>query len=463
MRSVKLWIFPILFSAGVSMAADIGAEVRVVTVDASHRLGRIKAMQDLDNGPLCQRGIVDLSRYYKELGVQYVRLHDVPWTYDNAFDINYVFPKWNADPDRAENYDFAQTDYYLNTITSLNIKVIYRLGYSAEYKTAIHHNGPPASYAKWAKICTQIIRHHNEGWANGQKAGIQYWEIWNEPDGHSFWSGTPEQFYQLYVQTAKAIKQAYPALKVGGPALAGNLEFLDGFLKYCHEHKAPLDFVSWHIYARDPHDVARRAQRVHKLMVQYGYGTAESILDEWNYGPADWKKLFVDPVASRTYFDATQDAFGAAFDATVLADLQDAPVDIATFYSGTTLMWGMFTSSGAPQKPYYAFLAFRRLLDCANRVAVEPAHDPGIAVVSGISNDGKTLRVLMSNTTRETRRVNVRLKGLSWREASYERRTIDGSHDLDVTQTTTIHGLPAALTEEMQGPSVSLITIKLTQ
>ena len=43
-------------------------------------------------------------------------------------------------------------------------------------------------------------------------------------------------------------------------------------------------------------------------------------------------------------------------------DLQDAPVDIATFYSGTTLMWGPFTSSGAPQKPYYPFLEFA---DCS--------------------------------------------------------------------------------------------------
>jgi xylan 1,4-beta-xylosidase len=463
MRSVKLWMLTVLFGTGMGMAADVSSDARVITIDASHHLGRLKAMQDLDNGPLCQRGIVDLSRYYKELGVRYVRLHDVPWTYDNAFDINYVFPKSDADPDREENYDFAQTDYYLNTITSLNIKVIYRLGYSAEYKTAIHHNAPPASYTRWAKICTQIIRHHNEGWAHGQRAGIQYWEIWNEPDGHSFWSGTPEQFYKLYVQTAKVIKQAFPALKVGGPALAGNLEFLEGFLRYCREHKAPLDFVSWHIYARDSHDVARRAQRVHELVVQYGYGAAESMLDEWNYGPADWKKLFVDPGASRTYFDATQNAFGAAFDATVLADLQDAPVNIATFYSGTTLMWGMFTPSGAPQKPYYAFLAFRRLLDCGNRVAVEPAHDPGISVVAGISDDGNTLRILMSNTARETRRVSLSLKGLSWREASYERRTIDTSRDLDITRTTTIHGLPTVFAEEMQGPSVNLITIKAAQ
>lgn len=456
MAKQKFLILCVLMPALVA-GADPG--IQTLIVDATHHVGSIKPMQDLDNGPLCQRGIVDLSRYYKELGVRYVRLHDVPWTYDNAFDINYVFPNWKADPDKAENYDFTQTDFYLNTITSLNIKVIYRLGYSAEYKTAVHHNAPPDSYSKWAKICTQIIRHHNAGWANGQQAGIQYWEIWNEPDGKTFWAGTPEQFYRLYVETAKAIKQTYPSLKVGGPALASNLDFLEGFLKYCHEHKAPLDFVSWHIYTQDPHEVARRAQRVHELMAQYGYSQAESILDEWNFGPSDWKKLFVDPAASRTYFDATQNAYGAAFDATVLADLQDAPLDIATFYSGTTLMWGMFTSSGAPQKPYYAFLAFKRLLDTPKRVAVDASHDPGITAVAGLSEDGRSLRVLISNTTQTTKSFNLQLKGLKAPNSSYEKRVVDGNHDLDVMNSKTLTGSNPSLVEQVAGPSVALLSI----
>jgi xylan 1,4-beta-xylosidase len=461
MQKLNIFLLCLLtpFCVVMPMCMFAEAGVQSLTVDAARSIGRIKAMQDLDNGPLCQRGIVDLSRYYKELGVRYVRLHDVPWTYDNAFDINYVFPNWKADPDKPENYDFTQTDFYLKTITSLDIKVIYRLGYSAEYKTAVHHNAPPDSYSKFAKLCTQIIRHHNEGWANGQKAEIQYWEIWNEPDGKTFWAGSPEQFYRLYVETAKTVKKAYPSLKVGGPALASNLGFLEGFLKYCHEHDAPLDFVSWHIYTQDPHEVARRAQRVHALMTQYGYAKAESILDEWNYGPTDWKKLFVDPAASKTYFDATQNAYGAAFDGTVLTDLQDAPLDIATYYSGTTLMWGMFSSAGVPLKPYYAFLAFKRLLDTPKRVAMESAHDPGITTVAGLSEDGKMLRVMISNTTRETKNLKLQLKGLAAQSRAYERRIVDASHDLDVIGTGTLTGSNPVLSEQITGPSVTLLSI----
>ena len=195
-----------------------------IDVHASQRSGKLRPLQDLDNGPLCQRGIVDLSAYYKQLGVHFVRLHDVPWTYDNALDINYVFPHWDSSADDPNNYDFTQTDFYLNTILALGIKVIYRLGYSAEYKTNVHHNSPPSSNEKFATIARHIVQHHNQGWANGSRDRIQYWEIWNEPDGKGFWSGTPAQYARLYETTAKALKRIDPSLKVGGPALAGDLD-----------------------------------------------------------------------------------------------------------------------------------------------------------------------------------------------------------------------------------------------
>jgi xylan 1,4-beta-xylosidase len=436
------------------------AQSQSFTVDASKTIGKIKPMQDLDNGPLCQRGIVDLTKYYKALGVRWVRLHDVPWTYDNAFDINYVFPRWEADPDQPQNYDFTQTDYYLNTITSQGMGVIYRLGYSAEYKTAVHHNEPPSSYQKFADISAHIIQHHNQGWANGQHDDIRYWEIWNEPDGHGFWAGTPEQYYQLYDVTAKTLKKLYPSLKLGGPALATNLTFLEGFLKYAHEHGTPVDFVSWHIYTPDAAEVVRRANKVRALMVQYGYPNAESILDEWNFGLPNWKNVFVDADASRTYFDAMQSAQGASFDAAVLIGLQDAPVDIATYYSGTTLMWGLFTSAGVPQKPYYAFLAFRQILDSPNRLAVDVPSDGAVKVLAGMSEDKQTVRILMSNPSAASQTLQIKLKDLPWKGPSqYEQQVVNDRYDLQPVGGSQTSSTPL-LEQDVAGQSVVLLTIR---
>ena len=442
------------------------ATTQILSVDASQVTGRIKRVNDVDNGPLCQRGIVDLSPYYKELGIRNVRLHDVPWTYDNVLDINYIFPDWNADPDRPESYDFTQSDYYLKSITDLGINIIFRLGYSAEYKTAVRHNTPPASFDKWADIAAHIVRHYNDGWDHGQRANIKYWEIWNEPDGHSlvFWTGSPEKLYELYATTTRKLKDLDPSLKLGGPAIAGGVPFLEGFLKYEHEHHVPVDFVSWHIYAQHPHQVAQLAGKVHELMAKYDFLSAQSIVDEWNYGPTQWNKLFKDPVASRTYFDSSQNSFGAAFDATVMTDLQDAPVDIATFFSGTTFMWGLFTSSGSPQKAYYSFLAMQRMLETPQRVAVGPSGGENLSALSGMSDDRKTIRILITNLAADKKTVRLRLKGLPWSgKTVYEQKIIDANHDLDKVKSGPVPGTDPSIEAEIDGPSVSLFTIKSAQ
>ncbi|MGA2113877.1 MAG: hypothetical protein ABSH56_03900 [Bryobacteraceae bacterium] len=446
-----------------ALAADSNSPDTHISVDASRVIGRIKALNDVDNGPLCQRGIVDLSRYYKELGVRNVRLHDVAWTYDNVIDINYVFPKWEADSDRPENYDFTQTDYYLNTISSLGINIIFRLGYSAEYKTSIRHNKPPDSYEKWADVCAHIVRHYNHGWANGRRLGIRYWEVWNEPDGQSlsFWASTPDEFYRLYETVARRLKSEDPALKVGGPGLAHDLNFLGGMLRYCQRRNVPLEFVSWHIYTSDVHQIALRARRVHDLMSHYGFSGAESILDEWNYGPGEWNRLFVDPAYTRQYFDATQDAFGAAFDATALTELQDAHVDVATFFSGTTFMWGLFTSSGAPQKAYYSFLAFRRMLDSPERIAVTSGDEPNVSVLAGVSEDKSTVRILVSNVSREPKTVKLDLMNLPWKgPVRCERQRITATADFERIDRIELPAEHASMTEVLVGPAVCLLTLK---
>ena len=129
-------------------------------------------------------------------------------------------------------------------------------------------------------------------------------------------------------------------------------------------------------------------------MKKYGYGNAESILDEWNLGPESWGSLFTDAKSTGKYFDSITGESGAAFDTAILMRLQDAPVDIATFYSGTTLMWGLFSSAGIPLKPYYAFLAFTRLLDSPNRIAIDATGKSAVTVLGGISDDMRVVRLL---------------------------------------------------------------------
>ena len=59
------------------------------------------------------------------------------WAFDNALNINYVFPRFEAEPDRSENYDFFQTDWYLKSIEALGIEIIYDLGPTAEFPSCL--------------------------------------------------------------------------------------------------------------------------------------------------------------------------------------------------------------------------------------------------------------------------------------------------------------------------------------
>ncbi len=368
------------------------------------------------------RGAVDLTERYRELGVRNIRLHDVPWTFDNVQDINFVFPHFDADPDDPASYDFAQTDYYLSTIVPLGANIVFRLGYSAEWdRTPPRHNAPPKSTDQFARICAGIVKHYTQGWAGGADYNISHWEIWNEPDIPMFWTGTPEQSYELFAQTALAIKAIDPALKVGGPGLCdvfNHREFLDGLLRHCTERGVGLDFVTWHMYDRDPCHTATAAHIVRSSMDRFGYGSAQSILDEWNMGPQDWEVMKASPEAMQAYFDEIHGNAGAAYIASVLVRLQDSPVDVATFFSGTNMIWGLFNVYGVPHKASYAFVAFSKLLATPNRMYAEIT-DQEIDILAGINSDKNLIQILLSNYSRSTKPVQIPTPGI-WPSFSYD-------------------------------------------
>jgi len=95
------------------------AQTAKIEVDFSRIIGGVKPLNGVNDGPIVTRGAFDLTSYYTELGVKHIRLHDVPWTYENAVDINYVFPRFDADVEDPHSYDFLLTDYYLKSIFAM--------------------------------------------------------------------------------------------------------------------------------------------------------------------------------------------------------------------------------------------------------------------------------------------------------------------------------------------------------
>ena len=182
-------------------------------------------------------------------------------------------PNFDADENDPKNYDFRKTDLYIKSILDCGSKVLFRLGESIEggdpQKFLRFNVHPPKDYKKWARICCNIIRHYNMGWADGFKWDIQYWEIWNEYNSFGDnWTGTSEEYFRLYEVAVKTIKKSFPDLKVGGPALNTCIGSEEGrkFLAYCRDNKLPLDFVSWHGYANHPKKSSRKISKMELLL-----------------------------------------------------------------------------------------------------------------------------------------------------------------------------------------------------
>ena len=114
---------------------------------------------------------------------------------------------------------------------------------------------PPSSYPQWGELVGAFARHLVERYGIGEVAQW-YFEVWNEPN-LDFWTGTPAQstYFELYDAAARAIKQVSPRLRVGGPATAQS-SWVDAMIAHAASAKAPLDFVSTHVYANDSsHDI----------------------------------------------------------------------------------------------------------------------------------------------------------------------------------------------------------------
>ncbi len=452
-----------------------GQGVKSLTVDAGREIGRLRSLLGVNRGPFDWprrpgEKLISHVDSYRRFGIEFIRTHD----FYGPTDWHVIFPRWEADPDDPACYDFASSDTRISAIVTNGFRCFYRLGTSWKGRRREPINDPPGTrrdaqdrvvheadvndFRKWARVCVQTARHYTAGWKDGFRYPIEYWEIWNEPDlAAQFWTGTPEQYYQLYEQAARALKAFNPRFKVGGPACTGGLrrEYVEDFIRYCAERDVPLDFFSWHSYGgRDefnPYDYRRAAERIRRALDQHGFRETENIQTEWNAGIS--RRLFSDTPA------------GAAFYASVLANLLDADVAHAFQYCGDShpgLGLHEFRSN-RPKICAFAFAAWKRLLATPVRVAAEGSDRRGYNVVAGRSADGRRVRVLISDFQSGHDGFRLRLRNLPWDDATpfhVQRRLLDGAHRLDVVETLAGRGRAFTLERAVPAPQVTLIELE---
>ena len=449
-----------------------------ITVDFSSPAGPVKPMHSVNNGPAVSRGLGNFDAY-RDAGFPFARTHDAAFSPlyggQHTVDIINIFPDFSKDENDPASYDFDLTDEYMENIMASGARVFYRLGNKIEHESKRYGSLPPADYGKWARVCEHIIRHMNEGWANGHAYGIEYWEIWNEPDLHpQCWDGPDEDFYPLFDVTVRHLKKCFPHLKIGGPAVTSiySEKFLEGFFRYLTrdpEDPAPLDFFSFHRYARDPADYGRDARLARSLCDRYGYTGTELILNEWNY-VRNWT-----PKEEILYsYYANRAPKGAAFVAGALISAQKSPMDHFMYYDARvgTAWNGLFDHfSKEPLPPYWSMIGFRDLFRLGTEVR-SSSDDPEIfvlaarddagceaAILAAWYRDGESLDGLGPEDMPEDVRIDwTGFSSGDGVEADY--RILDAEHALDTVSAEVFTGERGAHVLRIRPYTVMLITLR---
>jgi hypothetical protein len=460
----------VAFASGAWAASPV--ELRI---DASRPGQSIRALHGVNSGPLHLGETLDLSADHRELGIPLTRLHDCNWPTPHVVDIHAIFPRFDADASLPASYDFARTDDYLEAIVAAGSGIVFRLGESIEHSKRKYRVHPPADAAKWAAICLGIIRHYNEGWADGFHHKIRYWEIWNEPENRpAMWTGNDDDYYRLYATAAKAIKGEFPDVMVGGPAVghAGQMQgdrleptpFVRGFLQRCRGDGLPLDFFSWHTYTNDPRELARRSHGVRRLLDDHGFSRTENHLNEWNYLPDnDWGPMLTQkPLERQAWFRRIHGAEGAAFTAAALMLLQDSPLDVSNFYSADIQGFGLFSEHGVRHKNFYALRAFRMLLDTPQRLPLQGQMPDGVVAMAGINAEKSAITVLIGNASSAEATLRLRVDRMAWQgESECEVRCVDDRRDLECVLARRLATDVAPTLDHAIGPhSVLVVTLR---
>ena len=390
--------------------------------------GKIKPMHAVGQPPfgVGNHGIDDsMFHWLTEANIPYSRLHDAGGHFaGNLFvDIPNLFRDFDADENDPASYDFAFTDSLFEKMAAAGIEPYFRLGVTIENAHMIkaYRVYPPADPYKWARICEHIVRHYNEGWADGYHFGITYWEIWNEPDNeesielNNMFKGTAEQYYDLYAATSKHLRECFgDSIKIGGYASTGlyvgymqeeekyqepheithwearaiyHTKYLLGFIERVKRDNLPLDFFSHHSYM----DVGRTTdiqKYCEKLLADAGFPDIEIHLNEWNT-------------------DRTRETRGttkaAADVAAMMMAMHGTKMSVMCYYDarfGISVYGGLFNPLTAePFCTYYSFKAFGKLYAMENQIEVTGDLTDGLYAMA--ATDGSSRGILITNIGEE--------------------------------------------------------------
>ena len=329
---LSLFILSFLVLPGIGFAqeklvVDANADGEKFDHFWSECVGAGRANEGLRAGWLEQLKLVQ-----ENCGFKYVRFHGL--FHDDMFPVFEVKGK--------TVYNWQYIDDLFDRMLDLNVRPFVELAFFPSSLAAENSktqfwwkaNITPdnAKFGQWHDLVQAFTQHCVDRYGIDEVLNW-YFEVWNEPNlTRGFWDGTKSQYFELYKQSAMAVKSVDKRLKIGGPATSNFVPdtrfdgetqndkaseevfntddinsldwhgvWIEDFLKYCKKEKLPVDFVSTHPYPTDyafnpssgkGRGLTRNAQStkldlewLKKTIAKSAFPDAEIHLTEWSSSP----------------------------------------------------------------------------------------------------------------------------------------------------------------------------------
>ncbi len=350
-----------------------------------------------------------LEQVQKKCGFEYVRFHGL--FHDDMFPV--------IEERGKIVYNWQYIDDVFDRMLDLNVRPFVELAFlptsmaAENSKTVFWWKAKitPAddSFEKWHDLVKAFTQHCVDRYGI-EEVRTWYFEVWNEPNLYPlFWDGTKSQYFELYKQSALAVKSVDNSLKIGGPstsnfvpdsrfdgevtddkasenvfntddinALEWHGVWIEDFLKYCKKEKLPVDFVSTHPYPTDyafnpetgkgkgltrfVHSTKLDLEWLNRTIAKSDYPNAEIHLTEWNTSPSSRDDMH-DRLPAAAYIVKTNlDCIGLTKSLAfwTFTDIFEEKGGASSIFHGG---FGMINFQGLVKPSYHAYRMLHQLGD----------------------------------------------------------------------------------------------------
>lgn len=168
-------------------------------------------------------------------------------------------------PDGTPHYSFTLVDKVIDFLLSVKLRPYMQLSFMpialakdpSKLIDMWHYNtSPPKSLKKWEDLILAFTSHLVDRYGINE-VNSWFFCVWNEPDAsiESFGWETPEEFYEFYAITFRAVKSILPDAKFGTPSLllrpSSEHRWALDFFRYSEREHCLADFLNIHYYDND--------------------------------------------------------------------------------------------------------------------------------------------------------------------------------------------------------------------